>query len=89
MVAFGIALFIAASLACAAAQSMPALLIARFVQGIGAASTAITFAIIRDLFGKATARAKIANVVVAINVVTVIAPTAGAALLTLGSWRLR
>jgi DHA1 family bicyclomycin/chloramphenicol resistance-like MFS transporter len=42
----------------------------------------------RDLFGGATARAKIANVAVAINVVTVIAPTAGAALLTIGSWRL-
>ena len=88
VVAFGIALFVAASLACAAAQSLPALLIARFVQGVGAASTAMTFAIIRDLFGEATARAKMANVVVAINVVTVIAPTAGAALLTLGSWRL-
>jgi MFS transporter, DHA1 family, multidrug resistance protein len=88
VVAFGVALFVVASLACAVAQSLPALLICRFVQGIGAASTAMTFAIIRDLFGEATARAKIANVAVAINVVTVIAPTAGAALLTIGSWRL-
>jgi DHA1 family bicyclomycin/chloramphenicol resistance-like MFS transporter len=64
------------------------LLICRFVQGVGAASTAMTFAIIRDLFDETTARARIANVVVAINVVTVIAPTAGAELLTLGSWRL-
>jgi len=88
VVAFGIALFVVASLACAAAQSLPALLVCRFVQGLGAASTAMTFAIIRDLFGETTARAKIANVVVAINVVTVIAPTAGAALLTIGGWRL-
>ena len=88
VVVFGIALFVAASIACAAAQSLFMLLICRFVQGVGAASTAITFAIIRDLFGGATARAKIANVVIAINVVTVVAPTAGAALLTLGSWRL-
>jgi MFS transporter, DHA1 family, multidrug resistance protein len=87
VVAFGVALFVVASLACAVAQSLPALLICRFVQGIGAASTAMTFAIIRDLFGEATARAKIANVAVAINVVTVIAPTAGAALLTIGTWR--
>jgi MFS transporter, DHA1 family, multidrug resistance protein len=77
-----------ASLACAVAQSLPVLLICRLVQGVGAASTAMTFAIIRDLFGETTARAKIANVVIAINVVTVIAPTAGAALLTIGSWRL-
>jgi DHA1 family bicyclomycin/chloramphenicol resistance-like MFS transporter len=87
VVVFGVALFVVASLACAVAQSLPALLIWRFVQGIGAASTAITFAIIRDLFGEMTARAKIASVVVAINVATIIAPTAGAALLTLGSWR--
>jgi DHA1 family bicyclomycin/chloramphenicol resistance-like MFS transporter len=86
-IAFGVALFVAASLACAAAQSLPALLICRFVQGVGAASTAMTFAVIRDLFDETTARAKIATVMVAINVVTVIAPTAGAALLTIGGWR--
>jgi MFS transporter, DHA1 family, multidrug resistance protein len=85
---FGLALFIVASLTCATAQSLPELLIFRFVQGIGAASTGMTFAVIRDLFDETTARAKIANVMVAINVVTIIAPTAGAALLTLGSWRL-
>ena len=85
---FGLALFIVASLTCATAQSLPELLILRFVQGIGAASTGMTFAVIRDLFDETTARAKIANVMVAINVVTIIAPTAGAALLTLGSWRL-
>lgn len=88
VVVLGLALFVVASLACAVAQSLPALLICRFVQGIGAAATAATFAIIRDLFSETTARAKIANVMVAINVVTIIAPTAGAALLTLGGWRL-
>jgi DHA1 family bicyclomycin/chloramphenicol resistance-like MFS transporter len=87
VIVFGVALFVAASLACAAAQTLPALLICRFVQGIGAASTAMTFAVIRDLFDETAARAKIANVVVAVNVVTVIAPTAGAALLTIGGWR--
>jgi MFS transporter, DHA1 family, multidrug resistance protein len=87
VVAFGVTLFVVASLACAVAQSLPALLICRFVQGVGAASTVTTFAIIRDLFGEKTARAKIANIVIAINVVTVIAPTAGAALLTIGGWR--
>jgi DHA1 family bicyclomycin/chloramphenicol resistance-like MFS transporter len=88
VVVFGVALFAVASLACAAAPSLPALLIFRFAQGMGAASTAMTFAIIRDLFGEAAARAKIATVMVVINVVTIVAPTAGAALLTFGSWRL-
>ena len=47
----------------------------------------MTLAILRDLFNETTGRAKIANVVATINVVTVIAPTAGAALLTIGGWR--
>ena len=88
VVVFGVTLFVIGSLACALAQSLPALLLCRVVQGAGAAATTMTFAIIRDLFDGNTARAKIANVVIAINVVTVIAPTAGAALLVLGSWRL-
>jgi MFS transporter, DHA1 family, multidrug resistance protein len=87
VVAFGVALFVLASFACALAQSLPLLLIFRSVQGIGAASTTMTFAIIRDLFNEATARSKIAEGMIAINVVTVIAPTAGAGLLALGSWR--
>jgi DHA1 family bicyclomycin/chloramphenicol resistance-like MFS transporter len=81
------ALFVAASIACAAAQSLPMLLVCRFLQGVGAASTTTTFAIIRDLFGEFSARAKIANVMIAVNVATVIAPSAGAALLAVGSWR--
>lgn len=85
---FGVALFVVASLACAAAQSLPVFMICRFVQGAGAASTTVTFAIIRDLFGGASARAKIGKVLIAVNVMTVIAPSAGAGLLTLGNWRL-
>lgn len=88
VIVFGLVLFVIASLACAAASSLPMLLICRAVQGIGAAATATTFAIIRDLFDEASARGKIGGVMVAINVVTVIAPTAGAALLAIGGWRL-
>jgi MFS transporter, DHA1 family, multidrug resistance protein len=85
---FSLALFVLASIACAAAWSLPMLLALRFVQGIGAACGAMTFAITRDLFDEATARARIAAIVVVVNVVTVMAPTVGAALLTLGNWRL-
>jgi DHA1 family bicyclomycin/chloramphenicol resistance-like MFS transporter len=88
VVIFGVALFVVGSLACALAQSLPVLLAGRLSQGCGAASTTLTFSIIRDLFEGENARAKMANVVIVINVVTMIAPTAGAALLALGSWRL-
>ena len=85
---FGLTLFVAASLACACSQSLIMLLAFRFFQGAGAACTTLTFAIVRDLFDEMTARAKIANIVIAINVVTVIAPSAGAAVLAIGDWRL-
>ncbi|MBC9878649.1 multidrug effflux MFS transporter [Bradyrhizobium sp. INPA01-394B] len=87
VLAFGLTLFVAASIACAASSSLPVLLLGRFVQGIGAAATATTFAIIRDLFDGDAARGKIANVMVAVNVATVIAPTAGAALLAVSGWQ--
>jgi DHA1 family bicyclomycin/chloramphenicol resistance-like MFS transporter len=88
VVVFGLTLFVIGSLACALAHSLPALLMYRLVQGAGAASTTLAMSIVRDLFEGQTARTKIANIVIAINVVTVVAPTAGAALLALGSWRL-
>jgi len=88
IVLFGMALFVVGCVASAMAPSLPVLLACRVVQGIGAAATGVTFAIIRDLFDGNAARIRIANVTVAVNVATMIAPTAGAALLTLGDWRL-
>jgi DHA1 family bicyclomycin/chloramphenicol resistance-like MFS transporter len=88
VVVFGVTLFVTGSLACAFAQSLPTLLLCRLLQGIGAAGTTMAMAIVRDLFDGEAARAKIAGIVIAINVMTVTAPTAGAALLALGSWRL-
>lgn len=87
VLAFGLALFIVASIGCALASSLPVLLLCRFVQGIGAAATATTFAIIRDLFDGDAARGKIGSIMVAVNVATVIAPTAGAALLAAAGWQ--
>jgi DHA1 family bicyclomycin/chloramphenicol resistance-like MFS transporter len=43
--------------------------------------------IVSDLFDGAAARAKISNVFFAINIVPMIAPTVGAALLAVGGWR--
>jgi DHA1 family bicyclomycin/chloramphenicol resistance-like MFS transporter len=88
VVVSGVALFVVGSLACALAPSLPALLIWRLFQGAGAAaSSTLAMAIVRDLFHGEAARGKIANVVIAVNVATVVAPTAGAALLAWGGWR--
>jgi MFS transporter, DHA1 family, multidrug resistance protein len=87
VVLFGTLLFVAGSIACAFAPSLPALLACCFIQGIGAAAMGTVIAIIRDLFEGDAARMKIANVMVGVNVATTAAPTLGSTLLRFGDWR--
>ncbi len=85
---FGCALVVVASVACIFAHSLPQLLFLRALQGAGASAPGIAaVAIVSDLFDGEAAGAKMANVVLAINIVPMIAPTVGAALLTFSSWR--
>lgn len=85
---FGCAVLTIASIGCAAAQSLPMLLAWRAAQGAGAASMLLVTAITRDLFEGQILHAKISFVVIAINVVPMLAPTLGAELLTVGNWRI-
>jgi DHA1 family bicyclomycin/chloramphenicol resistance-like MFS transporter len=88
IVVFACMLFVIAGIGCALAQSLPTLLMWRVVQGAGAgASMTIALAIIRDLFEGQAARTKLSYVTIATMIVPMIAPTAGAALLALGGWR--
>lgn len=88
IVVFGCGLVIVASLGCVFAQSLPQLLFFRALQGVGAAAPGMAaVTIVSDLFEGAAARARMSNVVLAINVVPMIAPTVGAALLVVGGWR--
>jgi MFS transporter, DHA1 family, multidrug resistance protein len=73
---------------CMLARSLPLLLIFRTLQGVGASGPGMgALTIVRDLFDGEEARAKTSYVVVAINIVPMVAPTVGAALLTLGGWQ--
>ncbi|MEA2772535.1 MAG: transporter, family, multidrug resistance protein [Acetobacteraceae bacterium] len=88
IVMFGCALVIAASIGCFFAHSLPQLLIFRAFQGAGASGPGMAaVTIVRDLFEGAVARAKMSYVVFAVNIVPMVAPTVGAALLALGGWR--
>jgi MFS transporter, DHA1 family, multidrug resistance protein len=88
IVVFGCALVIIASVGCIVARSLPQLLLFRTLQGAGASGPGMAaVTIVSDLFDGQAARAKMSNVVFAINVVPMIAPTVGAALLAVGSWR--
>jgi DHA1 family bicyclomycin/chloramphenicol resistance-like MFS transporter len=89
IVVFACMLFIIAGVGCALAPSLPSLLMWRVVQGAGAgASMTIALAIVRDLFEGQAARSKLSYVANAMMVVPMIAPTAGAALLAVGGWRI-
>jgi DHA1 family bicyclomycin/chloramphenicol resistance-like MFS transporter len=88
IVVFGAALMIVASIGCMFARSLPQLLVFRALQGAGASgpgTAAITM--VRDLFEGEAARAKMSYVVGAINIVPMVAPTVGAALLAMGGWQ--
>jgi len=88
IIVFGAALLALASVGCMLARSLPVLLIFRTLQGVGASGPGMgALTIVRDLFDGEEARAKMSYVVLAINIVPMVAPTVGAALLTLGGWQ--
>ncbi|MEA9982621.1 MFS transporter [Herbaspirillum sp. RTI4] len=84
----GIALQIAAGIACALAGSVYWLIFFRAVQGIGAgAATVVVPVLLRRRFTDAEAVRAISWVGIAESVIPAIAPVAGAAILLVASWR--
>jgi DHA1 family bicyclomycin/chloramphenicol resistance-like MFS transporter len=83
-----VALFAVASLGCGMAHALYDLLFWRAMQGMGAGvATALTYAIIQDLFPGAAGRAKISDLASVMVFVPMVAPAAGAAVLAVGDWR--
>lgn len=84
---FGLAIFIVGTVGALLAQSFSALLAARLVQGLGAASPrVVAIAVVRDLYaGRQMARVMSLAMMVFI-LIPVLAPAVGAALLHLGDW---
>src|SRR5262249_25592408 len=82
IIMFGAALLALASVGCMLARTLPSLLMFRTLQGVGASGPNMgALTIVRDLFDGEEARAKMSYVVFAINIVPMVAPTIGAALL--------
>jgi DHA1 family bicyclomycin/chloramphenicol resistance-like MFS transporter len=85
----GLAIFLVGTLGCALAPTIGAMIAARLVQGIGAATVmVIPRAIIRDLHAGPQATRLMAMVMLVISVSPMLAPLAGSGLMAVGSWRL-
>jgi DHA1 family bicyclomycin/chloramphenicol resistance-like MFS transporter len=85
---FGIALFSVASVACAWAPSIEWLIVARFVQGVGAcAGMALPRAIVRDGHTGPDATQLMSLLMLVFSVSPILAPLTGSLALQFGDWR--
>ncbi|HVC11953.1 MAG TPA: multidrug effflux MFS transporter [Burkholderiales bacterium] len=83
----GLALFFAASLACAAAQSVAAVVAGRLAQGLGMSSgPVVARSVVRDLYEREHAAGLLARMMVVFGVVPIAAPLVGAGMLALRGW---
>ncbi|HEY7821862.1 MAG TPA: MFS transporter, partial [Acidimicrobiia bacterium] len=84
----GLVLFTVASVACALAPNFGAFLAMRFLQSLGgSAGVVIARAIVRDLYSSKALAQALSIVVMVFALAPVLAPSLGAALLQLGTWR--
>ncbi|MEU0571384.1 multidrug effflux MFS transporter [Nonomuraea sp. NPDC005983] len=84
----GVAGYALASLLCAFAPSVPALIVLRLLQGVlGGAALVIVRAVVRDLYEGAAIARIFATLMLVSGLAPILAPIAGAQLLTFTSWR--
>lgn len=84
----GLGLFALAGGCCAAAPTLPVLLVCRFLQGVGACTgTVLARAIIRDLYTGDVAAAKLAQATAIMALAPMLAPSIGAVILATLGWR--
>jgi MFS transporter, DHA2 family, multidrug resistance protein len=84
---WGLALFTVASLACALAPTFAVLILARVVQGLGAAGImSVNIALIRFIYPHARLGQGVGNMAVVVAVCSAGSPTVAAAILSVASW---
>ncbi|GAB5376227.1 MAG: multidrug effflux MFS transporter [Acuticoccus sp.] len=85
---WGLSLFVIASIICTLAPSPAVLIIGRMLQGFGGCTgMVLSRAIVRDIFGTATAASMIGYVTMGIAVAPLLTPTLGGFIYEVSSWR--
>lgn len=85
----GVAIYIAASIACALATSPEMLIGARFVQALGGcAGGVVARAVVRDRFNHTETARMLSLLTLIMGLAPILAPILGGALLAIGGWRL-
>ncbi|MET0332018.1 MAG: multidrug effflux MFS transporter [Dyella sp.] len=85
---FGLVLFALGSIGCALAPSIHALIICRFIQGLGAcAGTVVPRAVVRDMHTGPDAARLMAMLMLVFSVSPVLAPLTGSLVIAFASWR--
>ncbi|GJD55983.1 MFS transporter [Methylobacterium dankookense] len=83
----GLAVFVAASLACALAPSLPALVAARIAQGLGAAGVmSVNIALVRFIYPHRMIGRGVGNVALMVAMASAAGPTVAAAILSFADW---
>lgn len=89
VMAVSLAVYVAASIACALAPSLAWLLVGRAVQGLSAGgATIVSRTVIRDLFSGPTAQRLMSRVAVIFGIAPAVGPIVGGLVLQLGDWPL-
>src|SRR4029077_7960550 len=84
----GISLFVIASLACAYAPTIAALIATRFLQALGAAAgPVVARAIVRDLYAGRDIARVLSLMMLVMGAVPILAPLAGGGLMVFFGWR--
>jgi DHA1 family bicyclomycin/chloramphenicol resistance-like MFS transporter len=84
----GVVIFIVASAACALATSIEMLLVARFVQALGAcAGGVVSRAVIRDRFDHTETARMLSLMMLIMGLAPILAPILGSAMLAVGGWQ--